>query len=547
MKGFLDSMSKREEENCHNLLARAIYASGTPLSITENVHWQKFLTTLRPSYTPPSRSQLSYSLLDKSYEDMKLDVRKKIDNSTTVGLQCDGWSNLRNEGIINFIISTPEPVLFKTLCTEGNKQTGQYIADEISNVIEDIGYKKVLGICTDNCSAMKRGWQILQEKYDGKQILIYGCVDHILNLLVKDVVTVTSIDTVLKSGTSVVKEVKASHLLTSLFTKIQKQDTKKVTITLKLPGKTRWGSQISCLNSLLINKHNLQALAISPEDNPAKQATKTLLLDEEFWIGVKIVVSLLEPILYWITSLESDVSKISQVPETFYELRQHFSSKLRGNELKLLNEEEVTAVFNALEKRASMALQPIHFAANILDPSFKGKNLNKDDYTKGCTLIVNLTERFGLDRETVLREFAEYAADTGVWKEDYVQKSISVVRADIWWKGICKSSSLCKIGSEILNLPPTSAATERSFSTYGWIQNAKRNRLTIQRAGKITYISHNMRFFESPKNRPKECSNQRSVSSKEVNVVVENENDDNGSYVSQSSDSLAEEIEENIE
>ena len=42
--------------------------------------------------------------------------------------------------------------------------------------------------------------------------------------------------------------------------------------------------------------------------------------------------------------------------------------------------------------------------------------------------------------------------------------------------------------------PPTSAACERSFSTYGNIHMAKRNRLTTARAGKLVLISQNMKL-----------------------------------------------------
>ncbi|KAI4458541.1 ribonuclease h-like superfamily [Holotrichia oblita] len=44
---------------------------------------------------------------------------------------------------------------------------------------------------------------------------------------------------------------------------------------------------------------------------------------------------------------------------------------------------------------------------------------------------------------------------------------------------------------DILNLPSSTAAIERTFSTYGFINRQRRNRLTVERAGKLTYIAHN--------------------------------------------------------
>ena len=85
-----------------------------------------------------------------------------------------------------------------------------------------------------------------------------------------------------------------------------------------------------------------------------------------------------------------------------------------------------------------------------------------------------------------------------------------------WWKGACQTSSLSKIAVAILQLPCTSAATERSFSTYGWIHNSKRNRLTADRAGKITYISHNLKLLDKekvikPEEKEEEESDNESV------------------------------------
>lgn len=74
--------------------------------------------------------------------------------------------------------------------------------------------------------------------------------------------------------------------------------------------------------------------------------------------------------------------------------------------------------------------------------------------------------------------------------------SEKIVRPSKFWKSMCSASPLSKIAAAILDLPCTSAGTERTFSTHGWIHSAKRNRLTAKRAGKITYISHNLKLLD---------------------------------------------------
>ncbi|XP_034944412.1 uncharacterized protein [Chelonus insularis] len=127
-------MSKKDEDSLQELLAEAIYASGTPLCITENPYWLKFFNALRPSFNLPSRNQISNNLLDSVFVRTQNMVNEKIESATTVGVQCDAWSNIRKEGIINFIVTTPAPVFFKTFPTGTESQTALYISEKIGKI-----------------------------------------------------------------------------------------------------------------------------------------------------------------------------------------------------------------------------------------------------------------------------------------------------------------------------------------------------------------------------------------------------------------------------
>ena len=56
----------------------------------------------------------------------------------------------------------------------------------------------------------------------------------------------------------IIKSIKQSHIFLATFKEKQK-DTK---ISLKLPIETRWGSIVSCLESVQINKYAIQSLVI---------------------------------------------------------------------------------------------------------------------------------------------------------------------------------------------------------------------------------------------------------------------------------------------
>ena len=60
-----------------------------------------------------------------------------------------------------------------------------------------------------------------------------------------------------------------------------------------------------------------------------------------------------------------------------------------------------------------------------------------------------------------------------------------------WWQAMCKNTQLKYLAVALTS----SAATERSFSTYSFIHTKKRNRLTAQRAGKLMFVAHNNKLL----------------------------------------------------
>lgn len=495
--GFLDRrMSEQDQKNAQLLLATAICASGAPLGLPDNIYWQKFLEFLRPSFKIPTRHDISNPLLQAIYGSIKMEVETLISNAETVGIQCDGWSNIRREGVINFVITTPKPVFFKTVLLGNKSEDAQYIAEQIRLVIADIGVDKLFAVCTDNAEANLCAARILMKEFEASKLGFFGCIAHVLNLLMKDIAKIESVKSIISSAVSVVNEVKSRRALSSNLAKRQKQTQGVKAKTLKNPGQTRFGSTVICLNSLIVNKHNLQALAIKPKlvDKWTKP-TRSLVLNEEFWIQIIKLHALLKPMADWIAKLEGDSSSLSQACQAFHDIEQHLKTETL-NCLSLFSRADQDRVMQNVQERKEMALRPIHFAANILDPVEKGKSLSDEEHVMGMELIYELAPKFNLDISKVMSEFTQYKLNEDFFGKEFVKNSVSTVSCIHWWKAICSSTLLSKIAGEILNISPTSAATERTFSTFGWIHSKIRNRLTTRRAGMITYIAHNIRLFE---------------------------------------------------
>lgn len=89
---------------------------------------------------------------------------------------------------------------------------------------------------------------------------------------------------------------------------------------------------------------------------------------------------------------------------------------------------------------------------------------------------------------------ANYQSKDGIFAKKFIWENVQNIDSLTFWKMLFNVTPLSKLALKILSAPCTSAATERSFSTFSWIHNKKRNRLTTERAGKLTYLSYNWKM-----------------------------------------------------
>ena len=246
---FADKITNQEQKKYDTLSARAIYASASPLSMVENAHWKSFFNAIRPAYVMPSRYKISEPLLDYEYDKIKVETVASIAASDSVGLMCDGWSSNRNEPFINFVVSQPKPIFWKSFHTNLKSHKEEYIATKILKVIEELESecgKTVFGLVTDNTSNMRKAWRLIEEKYPA--IICCGCAVHGLNLIFRNVIKLEICKNIIKRAKGVIKEFRHKHILVDKLKAMQKAEN--VNCTLKLPVKTKWASMVTSLESV---------------------------------------------------------------------------------------------------------------------------------------------------------------------------------------------------------------------------------------------------------------------------------------------------------
>jgi len=150
--------------------------------------------------------------------------QEKIQKSNVLTLVSDGWSNIRNDGIIGFVVCTPEPIFYKSVPMGSERHTGENIFKLHSNLIEELGPNKIFAVVTDNATNMKLAWQMIRAKYP--HILTLGCAAHSFNLLFNDICSSESLNTFLAEIKELVlffNNQIASSILLENQTKLKKQ------------------------------------------------------------------------------------------------------------------------------------------------------------------------------------------------------------------------------------------------------------------------------------------------------------------------------------
>lgn len=331
----------------------------------------------------------------------------------------DGWSNLRNEGIINFIVSKPEPVFVKFLLTEENHHTALYLSGEIRKVLEEYNPMKFFVIIADNASDIQAALRILIREFP--HLITLNCAAHTLHLLISDLIKIPGIAKIVDSVVNIIKHFRNKQVLRAKLN-LQRKKSKKdkmphTAVSLSLPVATRWGTVRKCLESLLSNKYEIQRLCIEP-NSKVQEDKRDLLLDSQFWRQVAFIHELLAPISDLIFQLESDQLVIHKVYPSMKTLQRQLDEVVSSD---VQNQEDGVQIRELFMKRKEMLLHPIYYASTILDPTDSGYSLSDDEQIKGMSFINDVCTTRKIDG--IVQELADYRSqEGGIWKKSYLLK-----------------------------------------------------------------------------------------------------------------------------
>lgn len=195
---FVGKKRKREEDpqwtkddqmEFEDLFCYMVCLLDLPFRMTSMEAVIKVFKKANPAVSLPTRDQLSTAILDRCFHKIEDEVRAKIAQSPDCfSLMSDASADVNSRPILNFILSNKDAsYLLSSKDTSGSKKTGEYLANCTSDVIESFHLQdKIAGFISDNSANNIESWARIKTKYP--HLFCYGCNDHALHLLSKDII-----------------------------------------------------------------------------------------------------------------------------------------------------------------------------------------------------------------------------------------------------------------------------------------------------------------------------------------------------------------------
>ena len=234
-------------------------------------------------------------------------------------------------------------------------------------------------------------------------------------------------------------------------------------------------------------------------------AIKAIITDPDFVTKLDQCIRILEPIDMFIKVFQSDAVPCSDVYNAFLDLEDKM--KMLTN----IDAEQKTYLVEQVRKRFDFMYGDAHGVAYLLDPRYLGDKMSRTLRKEVEDFVFNFPTADGSmckeRREKLAQEYTAFRIDALQEREknDFRFKMIGNSKTVLqWWMADGTDWPLLQnLAIRVFTMAASSAASERNFSTFGFIHSKLRNHLSPEKVNKLVYIKVNtlqmadLRFYES--------------------------------------------------
>lgn len=459
-------------------------------------------------YGAPGRKAVSTALLNDEVTSLKqrLDKHTNGTDITQLGatLISDGWSNVQNRPIINFLLITGGEVLFvDAIDTSGATKDAKYIFNLLCEQIERVGAEKICQIVTDSASNCVAARRMTSDKYPS--ITCSPCAAHCLDLLLEDISKLPWINPVIAQGRDIVKFLTGHHASIACY-------RNHSTLELLKPGETRFATSFIMLQRLIECKDQLQETVVSREykrwlaDTTYKLkglALSETILRGSFWDNAQQVSDICSPIVSLLRMTDGSLPTVGKIYWKMFKI----DNDVQQSNMSAVNKTEIRAL---IAKRWAMLHTDLHAAGFVLDPEYQSflQHENEEVMNGFHNVVERIHSGDVASQVKAIQQHAVYRSGQGLFSRPMAVAAAKEMSGHRWWLSFgAHVPELQKVAIRVLSQVASAAACERNWSTFEFIHTKKRNRLACSRVKDIVYVHCNLRLADKLQevNREDEC------------------------------------------
>ncbi|XP_052624969.1 uncharacterized protein LOC128132437 [Lactuca sativa] len=478
-------------------IGRCFYENGMPFNIASSpafVNMVRSIGDYGRDLKPPSAHELGTWILKEEVKTTTtfVDDIKATWKQTGVSLLSDGWSDIRNRSLINFLVNNQYGTVFlKTVDASDCIKNAQKLFELLDGVIEEIGEDIVIQVITDNASAYKAAGTLLMEKR--KHLYWTPCAAHCIDLMLEKIGGLPQNKNALLKAKKVSNFIHNHQWVLSLARKFAKKD-------LLRPAATRFATAFLTLQSMYELKQPLQQMFVSTEWSNcawAKKsdgiAVKKIVMDEVyFWPSVVYSMKTTKPLVHVLRLVDGEKEPaMAYIYGAMDECKEKIAKNFDGD---VGSYKEIWDIID--EKWENQMHRDLHAAAYFLNPRYRWS----PDVSRHPEIKMGLyrcMERL-LDQETnekVDSQLDEFKYKKGLFGYNAALTSYLKRPPVEWWDNFGESvPELMMFATKILGLTCSASACERNWSTFNQVHTKRRNRLTTSKMNSLVHIMYNKKL-----------------------------------------------------
>jgi len=439
--------------------------------VVNSPFFHSFIQSLRPAYTPPSKTQISETLFWEETARVVRNTENELTQDHKLTLAVDGWTDfVKSLYAFNIITSDRRVYLHSLKDYSDQRHTAAFLTSEVIKVIEELGKENIAALVTDDAANMKAMRAEVSVKFPN--IIGLRCMPHFINLITGDIMKHDWAAGLLKTCQSIVNYFSSHHRPNALLTQYRSEGIPKLCGYVK----TRWYSAGTCIQSVLKNEEPLRQLA---QKNKTELSTdiRAVVANRQFWANCEQLTAILRPLMSAVGTLESHSATLADCYEQLLHLAAAIEDAVTG-----------PADFDAhccaaFCRRWDNIGDHVYLLAYFLHPRMRGRGISSELFPRIARSAATIWKDFGnskLSTMKLMSQIMKYKAGEAPYNLPFADEFMS---ATLWWQTTedCMGSELKILAVQLLSITPHSAACERTFSILGWIHSKSRNRFLVRR------------------------------------------------------------------